>query len=152
MLELKNIEGKIDLSLEIIGYQFPDSKSDDWCLLKATIIQGSDECELIDPAIETSELVHLLRWFSSLAEGRLPRYAHLTFTEPCIGFKFLSFKDGVVRIAINLGHELKPPFEIDQFRAKNNEWSIVAELKSNELTAIRNGIKHSLEVYPVRGS
>lgn len=152
MLKLKNVEGKIDLSLDVVGYQFPDSKSDDWCLLKATIIQDGDECELIDPAIETSELVQLLRWFSSLSEGRLPRYAHLTFTEPCISFKFLAFNEGVVRIAINLGRELKPPFEIDQFRAKNNEWSIVAELKSNELAAMRDGIERSLKIYPVRGS
>lgn len=152
MFKLKNVEGNIDFSLEVIGYQFPDSKKDDWCFLKVKIDQGDNRCELVDPALETTELVQLLRWFSSLAEGRLPRYSCLTFTEPCLSFDFLAFNDGVVRISINLSHELKPPFKIKQFRAMSEDWNVVIELRANDFANIRGGIKSALEKYPVRGS
>ncbi|WP_428243529.1 WapI family immunity protein [Gynuella sp.] len=152
MFRLKNVEGKIDFSLEVIGYQFPERKEDDWCLLKVKIDQGEDRCELVDPALETTELVQLLRWFSSLAEGQLPRYSCLTFIEPCLKFNFLAFNDGAVRIAINLSHELKPPFKMEQFIAKSEDWNIVIELHANDFANIDGGIKMALEKYPVRGS
>ena len=152
MFNLKNIENNIELSLEVVGYQFPESYKDDWCLIKATIKQGNESCELVDPSVETTELVQLLHWFSSLSEGRLPRYAHLTFTEPCISFKFLAFKDNIVRIAIELGHELKPSFQMKQFGSKSPVWSIVCELNDTAFIEIRSGIKGALKRCPIRGS
>ncbi|MET1255630.1 hypothetical protein [Aliikangiella maris] len=152
MIKLKNIEGKVSLSIEVVGYQFPESEKDDWCLLKVQVEQDNDSIELIDPAIETTELAQLLLWVSSLSEGRLPRYAHLTFIEPCISFNFLSFKDDIVRISITLSHELKPNFPLIQFGNESSEWCIVFELNENQFTNIRNGIKSTLERYPIRGS
>jgi len=152
MLNLKNVENNIELSLEIVDYQFPESDKDDWCLLKATIKQENERCELVDPSLETTELVQLLRWFSSLSEGRLPRYAHLTFTEPCISFKYLAFTGEVVRIAIELGHELKPSFQMKQFGRKYEGWSMVFELNESAFSKIRGGIKSALERCPIRGS
>ena len=152
MIKLKNIDGKVNLSIEVKGYQFPESEKDDWCLLKVLVEQGNNSVELLDPAIETTELVQLLLWFSRLAEGRLPRYAHLTFTEPCISFNFLSFKDDVIRISVTLSHELKPDFPLVQFGRESSEWCIVFELSENQFKNIRNGIKSTLKRYPIRGS
>ncbi len=152
MFKLKNIEKNIELALEVVGYQFPESEIDDWCLLKATLEQENESCELVDAAIEITELVQLLRWFSSLSEGRLPRYAHLTFTEPCISFKFLAFTNDVVRIAIELGHELKPSFQMKQFGRKSEAWSVVFELDNTAFNKIRSGIQGALERFPIRGS
>jgi tRNA threonylcarbamoyladenosine modification (KEOPS) complex Pcc1 subunit len=64
----------------------------------------------------------------------------------------LAFNDGVVRISINLSHELKPPFKIEQFRAMSEDWNLVIELRANDFANIRGGIKSALEKYPVRGS
>jgi hypothetical protein len=152
MFKLKNIEGKIDLTLEVVGYQFPDSDEDDWCNLKVTVEQEKERCELVDPALETTELVQLLLWFSSLSECRLPRYAHLTFTELCISFEFLAFKDDVVRIAIHLSHELKPEILMKQLGSKSEDWCVIFELGSENFSNIRNGMKSALERCPIRES
>ncbi len=152
MIKLENVDGNIRLSLEVVGYEFPDSPKDDWCLLQVGIDQEGQTCELIDPALETTELVHLLRWFSSLSEGRLPRYAHLTFTEPCISFEFLAFKDNVIRIAVRLSRELKPDFKIRQFGRSSDNWSIVFELDQVQFKSIRDGLSDTLDRFPIRGS
>lgn len=151
MITLKNIEERIDLEIEVVGYQFPEIEDDDWCFLRLRIQQDSDNIELIDPAIETTELIDLFSWFSCLSEGRLPEYAHLDFVEPCISFKFLSFKEGVVRISINLSHELKPDFPMKQFGYEENEWSIAFDLEEEQLKSICSGIKKTLDQYPIRG-
>ena len=152
MLELKNVEGNVKFNCEVIGYQFPASKKDDWCLLKVAIEQAGDHCELIDPAIETTELEQLYNWFSCLAEKTLPRYAHLTFTEPCISFEFLAYRNGLVRMAVHLGHELTPNFKLKQFRSEVSEWVIIFELAEIQFKDILEGIQATLSKYPVRGS
>lgn len=152
MFTLINVENIIELSLEIVGYQYPEINKDDWCLLKAIIKQENERCELVDPSLEATELVQLLDWFSSLSEGRLPRYAHLTFTEPCISFKYLAFTGDVVRIAIVLGHELTPSFKMKQFGKKSEAWSVVFELNGLAFNKILSGIKGALERWPIRGT
>ncbi|GLQ29634.1 WapI family immunity protein [Litoribrevibacter albus] len=151
MINLTNIEEKINLYIEVAGYEFPEIEDDDWCLLRLRIQQESDSIELVDPAIETTELAQLLHWFSSLVEGRLPEYAHLDFVEPCISFEFLAFKEDVVRISINLSHELSPSFPMRQFGSEANEWSIVFDLGEEQLKSICSGIKKTLDQYPIRG-
>ena len=152
MLKLKNVDESIEFFCNLIGYQFPESEDDDWCLLSVSVHQKQESCELIDPALETTELIMLLRWFSSLSEGRLPRYSHLTFTEPCISFEFLAFKDSIVRIGIHLSHELKPNFSMYQFCEYSDDWCIIFELDYSSLVNIANNIRSVLERYPVRGS
>jgi len=152
MFNLKNVEGSVEFNCEVIGYQFPESKKDDWCLLKIVIKQENYECELIDPALEVTELVQLQNWFTCLAKKRLPEFSHLTFTEPCISFEFLANRSGLVRIAVRLSHELKPSFKLKQFQFESNDWDIVFEVDEKKLKEIIVGIKNSLYKYPVRGS
>lgn len=152
MLNLKNVEGSVELNCEIIGYQFPDSKKDDWCLLKVSIKQENERCELVDPALEAAELEQLENWFTCLAEKRLPKYARLTFTEPCISFEFLAYRDGLVRIAVRLGHELKPNFKLKKFRSESSDWGVVFEINERQFEGILSGIRKTLLKYPVRGN
>ena len=115
MLKLRNVEDKVELELAVEGYQFPDSPQDDWCMVKAVVRQGDELYEAVDPALETTEIVGILEWFKCLSEHRLPRFGHLTFTEPCIEFEFLACEDELVRISINLSNELQPGFDLKQF-------------------------------------
>jgi len=151
MLELSNVENKVDLKCQITGYQFPDSKRDDWCLLKVEVKQGEQYFERIDPAIETTELERLYDWLKCLSERRLPRFARLSFTEPCISFEFLACADDSIRISINLSHELKPEFELSQFGFRNNDWKIVFNLDDENISKILENLRRTLKLFPVRG-
>ncbi len=150
MFALKNIENHVRLKCEVVGYQFPDSPKDDWCLLKVEIKQGNQIFEKIDPALEATELVELCEWFQCLSENRLPKYAQLTFTEPCISFEFLSCKNEQVRISVALSHELKPDFELEQFQSTHSDWVIVFELNSKDFEKTIYGIGAATNQYPSR--
>lgn len=150
MIELSDVENNVRLRCEIVGYQFPDSPQDDWCLMKVEVEQGDDAFESIDPALEACELVGIYEWFKCLAENRLPRYAHLTFTEPCIGFEFLAYKDDRVRFSVELGHELKPNFDLNQFRPEKRDWVIVFELNRTDINGLLDGIGDAIKQYPIR--
>jgi len=151
MLELKNIENHVRLRCEVVGYQFPNSPEDDWCLLKVEIKQGNQLFEKVDQALEATELVEIYEWFKCLSENRLPQYAHLTFTEPCISFEFLSCKNEQVRISVELSHELKPDFELEQFQSKHSDWVIVFELNGKDFEKTIGGIEASINQYPISG-
>lgn len=152
MLTLTNVEKHITLSCEIIGYQFPDSLTDNWCMLKINVSQGDKVFEKIDPALDSRELIAIQHWFKALADKRLPRFAHLTFTEPCLSFEYLACRDDNVRLSINLSHELKPSFEIEQFKSSSKDWRIVFELDDNGFTEALSSLERSIERYPSRGN
>jgi len=151
MFKLINVENKVELGCSVVGYQFPDNPSDDWCMLEISVMQNGQEFHKTDPALEAQELVCLREWFECLSSKILPRYSRLSFTEPCIGFEFLAHHDGLVRIAIHLAHELKPPFLLEQFRASSDEWRIVFELDVEDFRAILSGINSAISTFPVRG-
>jgi hypothetical protein len=150
MFELKNIEKKVSLDCSVEGYQFPDSPKDDWCLLKVILQHNGSTFEKVDPALETEELVRMYQWFECLSKNMLPRFACLSFTEPCIDFEFLAYNEGIVRMSIGLSNELKPSFELEQLRSKSNEWSIVFELDDSNFSRILKGIDAAIKKYPTR--
>ena len=150
MLELKNVENNVLVSLSICGYQFPKDTADDWCLVKASISQGEEVFEKVDPALEASELLELHSWFKALSENRLPRYSCLSFTEPCLSFEYLSFSSDIVRFGIKFSNELKPNFELNQLHSTSKNWNVVFGLKLGELASIAASIEHTCKNYPVR--
>jgi len=150
MFKLTNVEDHITLSIEVAGYQFPDNPVDDWCFLKINIEQGEELFEKIDPAIEASEILDIYRWFKSLSESKLPRHAHLTFTEPCLSFDYLAYKNDCVRLSVNLSHELQPNFYIAQFKSKDSQWHIVFELNANDFIQVLSGVERTINEYPIR--
>ena len=151
MIELTNIENKVSFICEIIGYEFPDIPDNDGCLLRVRIKEGDNFFEVVDPALEATELIYIFEWFQSLSKNRLPRYAHLTFTEPCISFNYLSIKDDIIKISVELSHELKPDFKLDQFGFYDFEWDIVFELSSVDFKQILKSINTTILKYPRRG-
>ena len=73
-----------------------------------------------------------------MSEAKLPSWAVISFIEPCISFKFNSYRNGIVQFIIYLSHELRPPFktsiiDIDSedffihFNQTNSELKIIAE-------------------------
>lgn len=150
MFKLSNVDNKVDLELSIEGYQFPEIPKDQWCFVKVIVKQGSDVFEAIDPALQTTELLRVLEWFRCLQERKLPRYARLCFTEPCLEFDFLASTESSVRISVHLSHELKPNFDLEQLGRRSSEWSVVFELRENELKQIVSGVEVVLLRCPVR--
>lgn len=150
MLKLRNIENNVLVSLSICGYQFPKDTADDWCLVKASISQGEEFFEKIDPALDASELLELHNWFKALSENRLPRYSYLSFTEPCLSFEYLSFSNDIVRFGIKFSNELEPNFELNQLHSISKSWNVVFGLKPCELVSIATSLEQTCKNYPVR--
>ncbi len=150
MFNLTNIEGNVLLKCELVGYQFPESQNDDWCLLKVSVTQGSESFERIDPALEAKEVLIIYNWFKDLSNNCLPSYANLSFIEPCISFSYLASKEGDVRIAINLSHELKPEFKLNQFQSDTHNWNIIFELNNEDFANVLSGLNKAIEMCPIR--
>lgn len=151
MLSLKNTESNIELELSIQGYQFPEDPNDDWCLIRAIVTQNNHRFEVMDPALDTTELADLLAWFKRLAMHKLPRVAHLTFTEPCLGFEFLAYHHNLVRIAISLSNEMIPNFQLTQFGMLFPDWRIVFDLTPDDFRTIVSKLESALSEFPIRG-
>ena len=151
MIKFHNSENDVELELCITGYQFPMSPNDNWCLLKITVMHNGQSFEAEDPALETTEIVSLLNWFKRLSEHRLPKYGLLSFVEPCIEFEFISCKDKLVTISINLDYELKPDFNLTQFGSIYEHWNMRFDLNFNDFERIINELEVVLQKYPVRG-
>jgi len=150
MLSLINSEHNLQLNIDVIAYEFPQKKEDDWCQVKVKVVQDNRIFDKIDPALEADEIEHIYDWFECLSNAHLPKYSNLSFTEPCLGFEFLSNRNGVVRIAVELSHELKPDFELRQFAREQKDWRIIFDLKENDFKRVLEGIKGSKGKFPVR--
>ena len=150
MFKLQNVENRVALELLIEGYQFPDVADDDWCLVRAVVTQGDDVFEVVDPALETTDIIRILDWFKCLAARKLPRSGKLSFIEPCLTFEFLACREDAVRISISLSHEMKPDFVMRQFGLKTSDWKVVFELGNEQFNKIIADIEAVLQRCPVR--
>lgn len=150
MIDAKNVEDTVHLNCRVIGYQFPDDPQDNWCLVRVEVHQGSKTFLKVDPALETTELPDLRAWFSALANDRLPRFSHLTFTEPCLSFEFLAKEAGGVRFAVHLSHELRPNFRLKQFSRSTRDWSMVFCLTPERLSGIVDELDATILKFPDR--
>jgi len=136
----------ISLSLSVEGYQFPEC-NDDWCNVRLYLNTPAGEFLKVDPALETEELQELLKWFEDLQFRRLPKSAHLCFTEPVISFEFLSIKADIIRVAIHLSHEFKPSFLVDgQIDSKD----YIFDLSKESLIKITINLRQIIEQFPSR--
>jgi hypothetical protein len=151
MLDVWNVDDRVHLKCHVVGYEFPEKRDDNWCLVRVEVRQDSESFEKVDPALEATELLLLRDWFRCLANDRLPRYANLTFTEPCLGFEFLA-RDAVgVRFAVHLDFELKPDFPLRQLSYSTNDWQVVFHLSFDRLTVLLDSIEATILKFPVRG-
>jgi hypothetical protein len=150
MIELINVENRVRLELAIEEYQFPDVLDDNWYMVRCFVKHEEHSFEVYDPALETSDVQSMLAWFRCLANRQLPSFAKLSFTEPCLEFEFLSCRNNLVRIAINLNHELKPNFSLNQFEFSRSDWCVVFELNAREFEKIISGMESAIARYPAR--
>ena len=152
MFDLMNLENSVQLKCDVIGYQFPDSARDNWCLIKAVVKQGEEIFEVVDPALEATEIVTLYKWFKCLSSRELPRFACQSFTEPNLEFEFLACKEETVRIAIHLELEMKPEFKLKQFKSISKKWDVVFELTPDDFKSVLTGMEFAMEQFPIRES
>ena len=150
ILDALNIDGGVHLQCSVAGYQFPKKLHDDWCFVRVAIRQGSRVFEKIDPALEAHDLSRIRNWFRALADLRLPRVAHLTFVEPCLGFEFLGHDEHGVRFAVHLGAELRPPFSLEQLSEISKEWVVVFRFDAQQLADVASAVDTLCETFAVR--
>lgn len=146
MITFENKNEGVSLSLNVEGYQFPES-NDDWCNVKLHLNTPAGEFLKVDPALESEELQDLLKWFEDLQFRQLPKFAHLCFTEPVISFEFLAIKADTVRVAIHLSHEFKPSCIVGgQIESKD----YLFDLSKEDLIQITTNLRQILKKYPSR--
>jgi hypothetical protein len=150
VLDAMNVDGSVQLRCEIVGYQFPDIPDDDWCFVRVTVRQAQESFEKTDPALEATDLPRIRDWFQALAADRLPRFARLTFIEPCLGFEFLARDAAGVRFSVRLGAELRPGFELRQLGCATSEWAVVFHLDAERLAAVAAAVDLAVRAFPVR--
>ena len=150
IVDLWNPDRSLRLRLSIIGYQFPNEHSDDWLFVRLEVEHQGESYDRIDPALEATELPEIHAWFKALSTRILPKWANLSFTEPCLEFRFLRSKESSVRIAVGLNAELRPPFALHQLGNRDDEWDAVFELGTIEFESILSGIESAMATYPVR--
>lgn len=159
MLELTNTEKRIAFVLSIDGYEFPNDPKDNWCLVSARLTQDENQFTVTDPALEAPELQSILEWFECLSERKLPSFASLSFTEPCLEFEFLACNAESVRISVNLSYEMTPTFiplqfgeeldELDEFDSLEG-CDVIFDLTPHDFESITKTIKAAMKQYPVR--
>jgi hypothetical protein len=105
------------LSIEVRGYQFPDSAMDGWDS-EWLQIHGSAECpqgqwRFSDPCLTTFELAHLAAWLREVPTGGPVR--EIEFVEPCLRFEHVERSNGDVLI-VRLSQEASPPWATESQR------------------------------------
>lgn len=150
MLKATSVGGGVELQCSVVGYQFPESPRDDWCLVKVELEQGAESFEKQDPALEAPDLLTVRDWFDCLSAHRLPRRAHLGFIEPCLAFEYISRNEQGVRFGLRLGAELTPPFPLRQFGEPTTDWRIVFELSATALCTVVAELDTAIARFPRR--
>lgn len=150
MFHARNVCFSVELTLDIVDYQFPGVAEDDWCLVELAIRHGPLFFEKRDSSLEAADLPRIADWFLALAERRLPRFARLTFSEPCLAFAFIGADDAAVRISVDLDADLRPNFPLNQLGATTTDWSVVFELSSCQLAITAMAIREKSLKFPSR--
>lgn len=100
----------VSLELQVLGYQFPDEKSDwdpNWLIVAGSITHPRGSWRFTDPCLTTFELEQLAKWFEDAAQGK-PNPAEGYFTEPCLEFRLV--RGPQLAIEVILAHECAPPW------------------------------------------
>lgn len=150
VLNFSDTKNNIKLELSIVDYQFPNNKTDNWCLLKLNLSQENNIFITTDPAIEAMDLIDIINWFKCLSNYKLPKYGNLIFIEPCIEFKFIACHKDCVRISISLNNEMQPNFKLKQFGMTLPDHSLCFDLHSSDFYSIISNLESLLDIYPVR--
>jgi len=150
MIKLKSVKGHSELELSVLGYESPDNPHCNWYMVRALVSKKNETFETVFPALETTDLPHLVQWFENLFHLKLPSARRKYFTEPCIEFEYLSWQEGAVWISVTLHQEMKPLFSSND--CKGDNWSLISKLSSKDFSSIIKNMKLIMEKYPIRGN
>ena len=151
MITLSNSELAVTLTLEVMGYQYPDANNfwdGNWLFLKVGVTQGNQRFEKIDPAIGTYDLTKLHRWFTTLLQRPSPDgypEKNLEFTEPCLAFEYTGYSGDVIIIKVILACALCPTFHKTE-----NIWQAEFRLADADIALILANLEPSIQDYPLR--
>jgi hypothetical protein len=149
-IDLWNADRRVHLMLRIAGYEFPEIKEENWLDVHLTLEHDGKHFERIDPSLEVRELGWLRDWLTALRCRRLPEWATLHFTEPCLAFHYWSSTPHSIRIGIELQLELKPKFTLHQLGLDCDDWRIAFDLSDAQLDAMIATLERTLQEYPER--
>ena len=123
MFDAVNVESEVHLAFGVTGYEFPDL-ADDWCHVRVAVRQGGESFEAVDPALEATDLPKIRDWFRALAADRLPRYARLSFTEPCLEQLETRVTPAAMSIGMNLEnvYDFSPAYIFKDAFLQSRSW------------------------------
>jgi hypothetical protein len=108
------------LSLEIRGYQFPDTAADgwdaEWLHVSGLVEVPRGRWKFSDPCLATFELAQLGEWLRDVPVGGPER--ELEFMEPCLRFEHVERSEGDV-LVVRLAQEASPPWATEAQRYRD---------------------------------
>ena len=147
--EIGGKEGE-ELHLEVLGYQFPGTKDDEWGS-EWLIIVGQVSCargrwKFRDPWLCTFELQALATWLRDVRVGGPER--ELYFTEPNLRFEHVETSDGDVLLTA-FSQESSPPWATEGERY--GEGSVLPfPFCLNDFAAVSAAMEGMLLKWPIR--
>jgi hypothetical protein len=140
----------IELSLGIVGYQFPDAIDywdRNWLIIEGIVTHPQGSWRFQDACLTSFELGQLAKWFDSVARPD-PDADSGYFTEPCLEFRYASEPEPAIHVI--LAHECAPPW---LNRVERNDGVVLRFLLSaNNPRELASAARLFLERFPVRGA
>lgn len=139
----------VELSLEVIGYQFPDVINywdSNWLIIDGAVTHPLGCWRFQDACLTTFELRQLAEWLSGLARGNPdPHFGH--FTEPCLEFTYARDPEPVIDVV--LAHECAPPW-LGTHEARLEGTRLRFPLSVNDPHSLAAAVRGLLEQFPIR--
>jgi hypothetical protein len=96
--------------LSVAGYEFPAGGGDsaNWLRMRMSASFGSEHWSVVDPCLETWDLLWLADWVDAIAAGRRVD-SEVTFIDPNLEFRHVRSDSRGHKIRVQLSHEYLPP-------------------------------------------
>jgi len=139
-----------ELRLEVLGYQFPEIKDDEWDS-EWLIISGEVSCaqgrwSFNDPCLCTFEVQTLATWLRDVPVGGPER--ELGFTEPNLRFEHVERRDGDV-LLVSFSQESSPPWATEDQRYGEG-FALSFPFQLNDFSSAAAALESMLLRWPVR--
>ncbi|MFN7966178.1 MAG: hypothetical protein U0V87_10875 [Acidobacteriota bacterium] len=146
-------EDGLSLELRILGYQFPDmrtnSQDSNWLIIEGEVAHPRGAWTFRDPCLLAYEVSRLADWLGSLARGT-PTSGEKSFMEPNISFRSVESPTGPnVRVYFEL--EARPPWAPSDVVDEEQCW-IDFPVSELELHRAALSLLDQLKKYPQRAA
>lgn len=141
---LENKENE-SLQLDIVGYEFPNLR-DNWLLVSIHAKLKAGEWSATAPAIDTTEVEHLIRWLESIRRGEATK-DRMLFTEPNLEFELCLVTTQRLRIYFEL--EMRLNWAKEKLLYKHDLWFEI-DLNLDTLDYMISDLTEQLARFPTR--